>query len=150
MKSIIIIQLLIGILAGTAFAQSTAKIDLKQYRWKNRLILVFAPSATDSSYLKVKQKINQLNNQIIERDIVLFHLFENGKSFVGDSVLDKKSVDSLRKLYQVKPGKPSLILIGKDGGKKLRQQEVIDFKSIFDRIDAMPMRQLEMKQRQEE
>lgn len=37
------------------------------------------------------------------------------------------------------------ILIGLDGGIKLRSLETIDVKAIFDLIDSMPMRQKEMR-----
>lgn len=38
------------------------------------------------------------------------------------------------------------ILIGLDGGIKLRRKEAIDVKELFDLIDSMPMRQREIRQ----
>jgi len=37
-----------------------------------------------------------------------------------------------------------ILLIGLDGGVKLRQDEVIDTETLFARIDAMPMRRQEL------
>ena len=38
-----------------------------------------------------------------------------------------------------------ILLIGLDGGVKLRQDEVIDTETLFARIDAMPMRRQELE-----
>jgi hypothetical protein len=148
MKFLLLFQLIVFMCAGTALAQSAAKIDLTQYLWKNRLILIFSPSEADSTYQDVKNQSEKLTDELVDRDLVLFHLFERGKSYIGDSPLDDGVADSLRQRYKIKPGELTLILIGKDGGEKLRQQRSFDFQIIFDRIDAMPMRQLEMKQRE--
>jgi len=54
----------------------------------------------------------------------------------GDAKLEQKA-DCLE-------GKPSLTLIGKDGGVKARWDEPISNEDLFTIIDAMPMRQSEM------
>lgn len=38
-----------------------------------------------------------------------------------------------------------ILLIGLDGGVKLRQDKVIDAETLFARIDAMPMRRQELE-----
>jgi len=49
------------------------------------------------------------------------------------------------KKYRVDVIKPfTIILIGKDGGEKLRSDSILTQKKLFDIIDAMPMRQAEM------
>ena len=62
----------------------------------------------------------------------------------------KNSVQALRKKYDVETGKLTLILIGKDGGEKMRQVGSIDLQSIFKRIDSMPMRQSEMRRQKKQ
>ena len=42
-----------------------------------------------------------------------------------------------------------VVLIGKDGGVKLRQEEPISVADLFALIDSMPMRKQEMRQRSE-
>jgi hypothetical protein len=53
----------------------------------------------------------------------------------------------LRKRLSVPSGRFTVILIGKDGGEKIRQGSSVDLKEIFAIIDAMPMRQQEMRER---
>jgi hypothetical protein len=53
----------------------------------------------------------------------------------------------LRETYRVENDTFATILIGKDGGEKLRSSKAISVSNIFDEIDAMPMRQDEMESR---
>jgi len=40
-----------------------------------------------------------------------------------------------------------VVLVGKDGGEKLRRGAAVDIDEIFSVIDAMPMRQREMEEK---
>ena len=53
--------------------------------------------------------------------------------------------DSDYKKYNVEPNRFTLILIGKDGGEKLRSAKPVEIETIFNLVDSMPMRQAEMK-----
>ena len=48
----------------------------------------------------------------------------------------------LRQGFQ--PGGFRIVLVGKDGGIKLEQEEVLDPETLFSLIDGMPMRRNEM------
>lgn len=85
--------------------------------------------------LKNKQlaELEKDRNGLEERDIII-HLFEK------DSAKDKV------KEYHIRAAKAfTIILIGKDGGEKLRFDSVLSTKKLFAAIDAMPMRKAEMK-----
>jgi hypothetical protein len=60
-------------------------------------------------------------------------------------VIDK---DSDYQKYKIKPNQFALLLIGKDGGEKLRSTRPVELKSIFGLIDSMPMRQAEKAKRE--
>ncbi len=143
-----IVSTLLAFVVGLAFSQSGDGDVLEEYRWKNRPILIFAPSKADSAYEKIEKTVNDLQDELDDRDIVLFRIFTTGQSFLQDSLLDDKTANTMRRMYNVDPKAVTLILIGKDGGEKLRQQnDEIDLQSVFDRIDAMPMRRREMQNR---
>lgn len=141
------LYVLLAVVVGFVSEPAEKITDLSEYRWKNRLVFLFAPSETDSAYQRMKDQIQELQPDLDERDVVLFRIFENGKSRVDDSLLGKSAADALRKKYDIKTGALTLVLVGKDGSEKLRQKGDIDFQTVFDRIDAMPMRQREMRQR---
>ena len=67
----------------------------------------------------------------------------------GDSTLDGEAIgaDESRRLmgqYAIGDNAFSVLLIGKDGGEKLRVDEVPDLQAIYAVVDGMPMRSREM------
>ena len=61
--------------------------------------------------------------------------------------IDHQMAESIRKQFDAPPGHFSVILVGKDGGTKFRQNDRVKLKDIFKLIDAMPMRQEEMRKK---
>ncbi len=53
----------------------------------------------------------------------------------------------VRQRFRVAPGEFAVILVGKDGGEKLRSSKPITWEKLAATIDAMPMREDEIKQR---
>ncbi len=108
-------------------------INLSEFLWKNRLLLVFAPHAEDKQ-LQDTFKILELNYAGLEdRELVVIR-----------SLASQNVGDPLRRHFNVHPDDFRIILIGKDGGPKDQTNSVIDICSIFGLIDAMPMRRQEM------
>jgi len=146
MKRILLTALLLGLTAGPADARP--KADIEQYQWENRLLLVFAPSDQDAAYQNLKARLQASTRELLDRDLLVFHLFAQGQGWVEETLVSEDSVRSLYQEYDIRVGTLTVVLIGKDGGEKMRQTHGFDLQSIFDRIDAMPMRQREMRQSQ--
>jgi hypothetical protein len=117
--------------------------DLKNYQWKNRLLLVFVPSPEDERY---QQQLEHLGNEqeLQERDLVLFHIFEQG-GFAGENRLSKEDSKALRQQFAVEKQSFAVVLLGKDGTEKQRWQDTVEASKVFALIDAMPMRQAETR-----
>ncbi|ACV68228.1 DUF4174 domain-containing protein [Desulfohalobium retbaense] len=147
MKIVFAITLLLAIAMGSA--QAGLSLDLEEYRWKNRLLIIFAPSKTDQTYLKLQHALDRAEDALQGRDMLVFHLFASGSGWVGDIPVHAEAVRSFYRRFDVQDQDLNLILIGKDGGEKVRQVGSFDLQDIFDRIDAMPMRQQEMRERRE-
>lgn len=105
--------------------------DLSVHLWEKRPVLVFAASDQDEKYYEQMKLLNADFSALNERDIVIF----------GDNLPNQNGV--LRKKY--KPEGFTMILIGKDGGVKLRRDKPVSARELFSLIDAMPMRQREMQ-----
>lgn len=101
--------------------------NLKQYQWKNRLLLLFGDEST-SVYNKQKSIFSQESHALKERDILIL-----------------KGTKHLERQLNLKNNFSGIILIGKDGGIKLEEPFVVHPKTIFALIDGMPMRRAEMK-----
>jgi hypothetical protein len=122
-------------------------IDLSEYQWKNRLLMVFAPSARDARYQKLAGELESQMHEIIDRDLLVFHVFDIGQSRVNQTVISKPAANALQKRLSITSGQFTVVLVGKDGGEKLRQESPVDLEEILSLIDSMPMRQREIRER---
>ena len=120
--------------------------NLNNYQWKNRLLLVFAPSEQDSAYQTQKQLFKGQQSQLDERDLRLIEVFANGKSHVDNQAIEAASAAQLRERFKVSKDEFCIILVGKDGYEKRRARVPIELTRIFDQVDQMPMRQQEMRE----
>ncbi|MCH7398110.1 DUF4174 domain-containing protein [Belliella sp. DSM 107340] len=108
--------------------------DLDHLRWKNRIVLYF-PKENDSTY----ELPDSLMVEIEERKIVYFIFGEEIKSnrkvdFSG------KYLDELISKYKMGSKKDCWVLIGLDGGVKLKEDSKLNWGKTMRKIDTMPMR----------
>ncbi len=112
------------LLVGYAHAQ-----DLGELRWQNRVILLFGDAKTEG-YLEQNR------------------LFENNQKALDDrDVLIWKGTDQIRKELQLHKDFKGIVLVGKDGSVKLKKRFTVRPKTIWARIDGMPMRRAELAKR---
>jgi hypothetical protein len=136
-------------MTAQAHGAGAAPMDLDSYKWKHRLILVFTPSPEAHPYQELAREVGTQRDEILDRDIVLFRVFPDGVR-LNHRVFDGSASAALRERFSIPRHAFEVILVGKDGGEKLRQRERADLQEIFSRIDAMPMRQMEMKRKSED
>ena len=122
------------------------QIDLDKYRWKNRLVLIFARSSEGSSYLKQKSEFQGKADELEDRNIIVIELFEAGGSKMAEVSLPDEQQSLLRKRFEAVEDFV-FILIGKDGTVKLRARQPVLSDDLFELIDSMPMRKEEMKRK---
>ena len=122
-------------------------MDLTQYKWKNRLLFVFAPNSTHPLYVDIKNDIVAQKEEVLDRDLIVFEIFDNDTSLKDMTEIDPESAAAVRQNFKVRSGSFTIILVGKDGGVKLRRTEKVNLTDIFSLIDAMPMRREEMRQK---
>ncbi len=121
--------------------QNTPDNPLKKYQWQKRVLLVFTPSATQPAGKLQLEKLRAVTSELADRDILLITVTGNQAAGGG---LHINAAPALLQIYNVPTKDFGLILIGKDGGEKYRSSKVIDPETIFNLVDAMPMRQSEM------
>jgi monofunctional biosynthetic peptidoglycan transglycosylase len=132
-----------------AYMSGEGEVDLGDYKWRNRLLLVFSPSESHSDYKAQKKEIVEQMAEVEDRDLVIFEIFGEGENRVGSSIITNAAGESLREKFGVKPEDHTVILVGKDGGEKLRSTGHVPMEEIFSLIDSMPMRQSEMRERRD-
>ena len=114
-------------------------IDLKEHRWKDRVILIFAAHEEVEDYQTMSRALADQSESVEERDLVIYHLLLDGESEAAAELEAELELD-VEEFY--------IVLIGKDGGIKMQSDQALEPRAIFDRIDGMPMRQREIRQRQ--
>jgi glycerate kinase len=139
-----------GAMVGRGVTQGTGEIDLNAYLWRNRLLLVFAPSEDHTRYRDLIRELRDKEEKVIDRDLLVFHVLERGESRLDNSSIDGKTAARLRKRFSAKLDELTVVLVGKDGGEKLRRGNEVDMAEFFSLIDSMPMRQREMRERRRE
>ena len=121
----------------------------------HRVLLVFAPSDHDPRYLQQMQMLDHHGAEMQERDLVLLPVVtESGPQITpetlrvihGPGLSDQEQLLA-RQRFHVAPEAFAAILLGKDGGEKLRVTVPLSIDRLNRTIDAMPMRRDEMKER---
>lgn len=90
------------------------------------------------------RRLDRRNAGFEERDMMLYVITPSSAQRDGQA-LSKAERDALLRAVDADPTKPELILVGKDGGVKMRASLNTSLDRIFQRIDQMPMRQREMR-----
>lgn len=108
-----------------------AEINLDDFLWVNRPIVVLADSPDDPRFLEQLRLLEERLPDLKERDVVV----------ITDT--DPSQQTDLRQA--LRPRGFMLVLIGKDGGIKLRKPSPWSVREISRVIDKMPMRRQEMR-----
>lgn len=124
-----------------------SSFNLSTQKWKNRVLLVFAPSVDNPIYQQQMQLLQKYNNGFADRDLVLVQVLATNESYANRQLIDESSAAKLRDSFGVDKENFRVILVGKDGGVKRSDGTVVQATAIFEEIDAMPMRQQEIQER---
>jgi hypothetical protein len=130
----------------TAFAGESKKVvTLEELRDHKRVLLIFAASRDDARF---KAQVATMQSHVAdaeERDLMVIEAPLRGESSGAIQLAD---TDSVRRRFRVGREEFVVLLVGKDGGEKLRSEQPIEFERLRTTIDAMPMRQDEMRKKQ--
>jgi hypothetical protein len=127
--------------------RNALSMDLTQFQWKNRLLFLFAPDASNPHFNRLQSEITKQPYEVEDRDLVIFEVLEQGPSRMNTTPLNRQTANSIRDHFDVPQRLFTLILVGKDGGVKLKRNDQVNLADIFGLIDSMPMRQKEMQQK---
>lgn len=124
---------------GSSFSQTN--IEIKDLKWKNRVLLVF-PADKNAKGLGLT---NAIQVDLVDRDLIYFYFGDELESN-SPYTFTKNYQKELQKLYGSGSDEGNYVLIGKDGGSKLEEfGNEINWQLLFSTIDSMPMRIREMK-----
>lgn len=118
--------------------------ELGDYRWESRPLLVFAPTAKDPRLVETLSRIEATRCDFTGRDMVLGVVVAEGTSTLDGQAINVDEARRLANQFAIGDDAFSVVLVGKDGGEKLRVDDVPDLQRIYAVVDGMPMRSREM------
>jgi hypothetical protein len=121
------------------FQSDMEDIILEDLKWKNRIVILF-----DDHDNKKVLDFGHLEEDLKERKLVYFIVGENFQSNSNFS-FSPEYQKVLKSRYQIPSTKKSWVLIGLDGGAKVKKEGDLDWEFILRTIDSMPMRQSEIR-----
>ena len=114
-------------------AMPAQSMTVKDYLWKNRVIITFSSDEQHPERLSIKEQIDLHRCGFRDRDLVHIDLIQGSAEF-----------EEMSQEFLVSGEGFQLLLLGKDGGVKKRTSTV-SLEEVLSLIDTMPMRRREMR-----
>lgn len=130
--------------AAPAFA-ADSDTPLAQERGKTRPLIVIAPSSADPTLVTLRKALDEPANReaFTQRNMVLYTVVNTIGERNGKPMDAQTTMALIRELKLGAGVQTKVILVGKDGEKKIEKAGGVDPKEIFATIDQMPMREQE-------
>lgn len=110
---------------------------LRASRWRQRVLLVAAPTAADPDFRAQTALLATDAAALPARDVRVINLLADELPAADQQLLARQ--------FRLSPGQFAVLLLGKDGGVKLRRARPVAGAELAALIDQMPMRQQEMR-----
>lgn len=121
--------------------------DLTDYRWQNRLVLILAEGSSNPLFQNQVQAFQAAEEDLRDLRIVVFQALPKGYARGTQSAPNWMSSDDLYQSYKSRDRSFEVLLLGLDGGIKLRRHQVVTIDELYDLINTMPMRRAELRRR---
>ena len=116
--------------------------SIVEMRDKSRPLLVFHAAAEGNAQLATQLlTLKEHTAELVARDVVVMPV----PHVDGFSAIPAGEELQLRRKFHIPENQLTVILIGKDGGEKFRSHEPVTIEKLEALIDAMPMRQQEVR-----
>ena len=133
--------------AGPLFAaDGDSPLDMDKGR--SRPLIVIAPSTVDPTWVSLKKSLEEPDNKkgFTERNLVLYTVLNLMGQRDGKDLGPQDTAALIRSLKLGAGAKTKVILVGKDGEKKVEKTvppDTLDLAAFFSAIDQMPMAEKE-------
>lgn len=121
--------------------------QLDKHTWEDRLILLFAKAETQKDYQQQLHLLQDQSTELSDRDLLLYSIFLEKGIRPDQTPLTSKWHQQIQERYNPNQQDFLFLLIGKDGGVKLKSAEAVPPVQLYTLIDGMPMRRVEMRRK---
>ena len=127
------------------FTSMTAQ-ELSTYKWKNRVLIITTNTMANQQFQDQMAELQKSTKDLQERKLVVYAVTRDSYALrlsKNDTII-KLNNSKFYKEMHTEDTAFEVILIGLDGGEKLRQTKVLETDKLFAIIDGMPMRRSEI------
>ncbi len=135
-------------LAASFDAGANAGDLLVDARWRERWLVVSAPSSLDELTSAQIGRLLARGDDLAARELRIVYLMGSDGGRLAGRTLTGEDVGELREAFNLPAREWSLALVGKDGDVKALWASLVDPDEILERIDGMPVREREVRERQ--
>lgn len=122
--------------------------NIQKHRWEHRILIVQTTDVDSKKFVDQLKTFKGQEKGLVERKLILYKTIENQFeliSFKNTRPLNSGTIsDRFRNKYLENNNDFKILLLGLDGGIKLQQEKILSIETLYNTIDAMPMRQREM------
>jgi len=123
--------------------------DLSIHEWENRLLMILTEDTNNSQYQEQLTILASAKGGLLDRKLLVYTItpkaFQMGLNENANWI---KSNSHFQQYHQAE-GSFEVLLVGLDGGIKLRQSKILSTEKLFSTIDRMPMRRQELRRRKQ-
>lgn len=123
--------------------------DLSKHQWKDRLILILTDNEDNPDFQSQLAEFRKDLTGLKERKIIIYQVMPEAYKTGLNGENNIKS-GRLYNEYKKTDAGFEVILLGLDGGVKLRQNELLPLEKLFATIDVMPMRRQEIERKKQQ
>ena len=115
-----------------------------------RPLLVFAPSVNDPRLARQQASLDKAADDMMDRNVLYLPVIPGPAGFSAPldapyALLPRSEIETARRRFHVAPDAFAVVLLGEDGGEKLRSSLPVSIEKLNSLIDGMPMRKLEIQ-----
>ncbi|MGB5418967.1 DUF4174 domain-containing protein [Algibacter sp.] len=118
--------------------------NIASHQWENRILLILTDNSDTTTFQNQLKEFQTHENGLTDRKLIVYQI----KEYIYTKGLKEGEWQHSSKLYKTYKSVNTsfeVILIGLDGGIKIRQSELLTCEKLFETIDVMPMRKAELK-----
>jgi hypothetical protein len=129
---------LLAVVSPLFAADGDSPLDMDKGR--ARPLIVIAPSTVDPTWVSLKKSLDEPDNKkaFTDRNMVLYTVLNLMGQREGKDLGPQDTAALIRSLKLGAGSKSKVILVGKDGEKKLEQSGPIELKEVFAAVDQLP------------
>ncbi len=116
--------------------------EIRKHQWEKRVVLIVSKTHSDLASKQWNELIKDAEG-LKERKLVIYQVLPE---YFKTSTTQKKQLNTrLYSKFKTKKSNFQIVLIGLDGGIKLKQANFLSSQKLFTFIDGMPMRRNELR-----